>query len=105
MPDEIDVIPWSTLSHAEMAEQDERGAISLARQEGHKEGHKEGRAEGHKEGLLTGKRDAFSRLLERRRLTITEEDRARTEACTDIATPDRWFDQALVARTAAEVFA
>src|SRR5206468_2766402 len=40
-------VEWDAYERAKMAEQDERGAISLARQEGHKEGV----TEGHKEGV------------------------------------------------------
>ncbi|WP_437719689.1 hypothetical protein WMF45_46465 [Sorangium sp. So ce448] len=36
---------------AKMAEQDARGALAAARQEGLAEGHKSGLAEGHKSGL------------------------------------------------------
>jgi predicted transposase/invertase (TIGR01784 family) len=115
---------WEAYERAKMAEQDARGALSVARQEGkdegiveghrsgraegHKsglaEGHKSGLAEGHKSGLAEGKRDALLRLLARRGLALTEHDRARVAACSDVATLDQWFDNALVARTATEVF-
>jgi hypothetical protein len=76
--------------------------------EGLAEGHKSGLAEGHKsglvEGLTAGKRDALLRLFARRGLTPTEEERRRISACTEVATLDRWFDDALVAKTSAEVF-
>lgn len=88
---------WEEYERAKMAEQDERGAISLARQEALKEGHKEG----HKEG----KRDALLRLLARRGIPLAEDDRARIAACGDLSTLDRWFDQALVASQAVDVFA
>ncbi|MFO0603080.1 MAG: Rpn family recombination-promoting nuclease/putative transposase [Polyangiales bacterium] len=92
---------WETYERAKMAEQDERGAISLARQEGHKEGHKEG----HQEGLLEGRRAALLRLLDRRGIALVEEDRARVMACSAGGTLDRWIDQSLAATTAEEVFA
>jgi len=107
---------WEAYERAKMAEQDARGALSVARQEGkdegivegHRsgraEGHKSGLAEGHKSGLAEGKRDALLRLLARRGLALTEDDRARIAACSDVATLDQWFDNALVARTATEVF-
>ena len=107
---------WEAYERAKMAEQDARGALSVARQEGkdeglaegHRsgraEGHKSGLAEGHKSGLAEGKRDALLRLLARRGLALTEDDRARVAACSDVATLDQWFDNALVARTATEVF-
>jgi predicted transposase/invertase (TIGR01784 family) len=84
----------------------EYGEVKWA--EGLAEGHKSGLAEGHKsglaEGLATGKRDALLRLLARRGLTPTEEERGRISACTEVATLDRWFDDALVAETLAELF-
>ena len=107
---------WEAYERAKMAEQDARGALSVARQEGkdegivegHRsgraEGHKSGLAEGHKSGLAEGKRDALLRLLARRGLALTEDDRARVAACSDVATLDQWFDNALVAKTATEVF-
>jgi predicted transposase/invertase (TIGR01784 family) len=99
---------WEAYERAKMAEQDARGALSVARQEGKDEGivegHRSGRAEGHKSGLAEGKRDALLRLLARRGLALTEDDRARIAACSDVATLDQWFDNALVAKTATEVF-
>ncbi|MBI5517009.1 MAG: Rpn family recombination-promoting nuclease/putative transposase [Deltaproteobacteria bacterium] len=88
---------WEAYERAKMAEQDSRGALSVARQEG--------MAEGKLEGKLEGKREALSRLLERRALALTDEDRERIAACADVATLDRWFDQALNARTTTEAFA
>ena len=91
---------WEAYERAKMAEQDARGALSVARQEG----KDEGLVEGHKSGLAEGKRDALQRLLARRGLALTEDDRARVAACSDVATLDQWFDNALVAKTATEVF-
>jgi predicted transposase/invertase (TIGR01784 family) len=91
---------WEAYERAKMAEQDARGALSVARQEGKDEGI----VEGHASGLAKGKRDALLRLLARRGLALTEDDRARVAACSDVATLDQWFDNALVARTATEVF-
>jgi predicted transposase/invertase (TIGR01784 family) len=87
---------WEIYERAKMAEQDARGALAVARQEGVEEGHKSGLAE--------GKRDAFLRLLARAGLVLREDDHARISACTDVATLDRWFDNALTAKTAADVF-
>jgi predicted transposase/invertase (TIGR01784 family) len=83
---------WEAYERAKMAEQDARGALAVAR----REGKEEGRAE--------GKRDALLRLLGRRGLALAEEERTRILACAEVATLDRWFDQALVAKTVAEVF-
>ena len=88
---------WEAYERAKMAEQDARGALAIERQEG--------KAEGIVEGILKAKREALLRLLERRGIAHTKDDRVRIAACTDVATLDRWFDQALEAKTAAEVFA
>jgi hypothetical protein len=77
--------------------------------EGHKsglaEGHKSGLAEGHKSGMLDGKREALIRLLTRLSIELSDEDRAQIAECNDAPTLDRWFDNALGAKTAADVFA
>ena len=79
-----------------MAEQDVRGALAVARQEGAESGLAE--------GLAQGKRDALLRLLARAGLVLMQEEHERIAACTDLATLDRWFDNALGAKTAADVF-
>ena len=43
------------------------------------------------------------RLVERAGIAFSEDDRARVQACTDLATLDRWIDNVLVAKTAADV--
>ncbi len=63
-----------------------------------------GKAEGHRSGVADGKRDSLLRLLARRAVVLTDDDRARIAACADVAILDQWFDKALVAKTAAEVF-
>jgi predicted transposase/invertase (TIGR01784 family) len=81
---------WEAYERAKMAEQDARGALSVARQEG------------HRSGVADGKRAVLLRLIARRGLTLTEEERTRIMACTDEETLDRWFDNTLVASSAAE---
>ena len=80
---------WEAYERAKMAEQDARGALAIARQE----------------GLAEGKREALLRMLARAGLVLTQAEQGRIAACTDIATLDRWFDNALAARTVADVFA
>jgi hypothetical protein len=58
---------------------------------------------GKLEGKLEGKRDALLRLIARTGIALTDEHRSRIEACTDADTLDRWFDNVLGAKTAAEV--
>ena len=91
---------WEAYERAKMAEQDARGALAVARQEG----AEEGLVKGHKAGFAEGKREALVRVLARAGLALTQEERGRIATCTDVATLDRWFDNALAARTVADVF-
>jgi predicted transposase/invertase (TIGR01784 family) len=91
---------WEAYERAKMSEQDARGALAVARQEGAEEGLKTGLAE----GLAQGKRDALLRLLARAGLVLSPDEHNRVAMCTDLATLDRWFDNALAARTIATVF-
>jgi hypothetical protein len=59
---------------------------------------------GELKGELKGLRDALVRLLARAGITVTEDDRARLQACDDPATLDRWIENVLGAKTAADVF-
>jgi hypothetical protein len=63
--------------------------------------HDQGIAEGEAEG----KAEAVLRLLDARRLAPSGEQRQRVTSCTDPAQLDLWFDRAITAGTAAEVFA
>jgi predicted transposase/invertase (TIGR01784 family) len=83
---------WEIYERAKMAEQDARGALALARQEG------------KDEGLAEGKRGALLRLLARRGITPAGDDQAKIAACADVAILDRWFDNALAATIMADVF-
>ena len=58
-PGELDLY-----DRAKIAEQDARGALGLARSEGHAEGHAEGRAEGHAAGRAAGLRVAVRSLCD-----------------------------------------
>ncbi len=95
---------WEAYERAKMAEQDARGALAIERQEGRVEGRAEGRAEGKAEGRVEGKRDALLLLLAHRGIGLSEEDRARIAACADGALLERWFQCAISATTAGEVF-
>ena len=88
---------WEAYERAKMAEQDARGALAVAHQEGHRSGHRSGLAE--------GKRDALLRVLARAGLALTEDARARIAGCADLATLDRWFENALAAKSLTDVFA
>jgi hypothetical protein len=49
------------------------------------------------EGRLTEARAALHRVPARRQLTLSQDDDARIEACTDLATLERWHDRAVTA--------
>jgi hypothetical protein len=63
----------------------------------------EGEIKGEIKGKLEAKRDAVLRLLMRAGITLTDDERARILTCADPATLDRWFDNALGAKSAADV--
>ena len=104
---------WEAYERAKMAEQDARGALAVAHQEGKEEGleegHKSGLAEGHKSGLsegaTAGKAAAILAFLAARGLSVSAEARACIEACKDAATLDRWITRAATAASAEEVIA
>ena len=56
------------------------------------------------DGRLLEARSALRRVFARRGLGMRPEDDARVDACTDLATLEHWLDEAVVAKTAAEVF-
>ncbi|WP_437597194.1 hypothetical protein WMF28_31775 [Sorangium sp. So ce590] len=58
---------------------------------------------GKLEGIREGKRDTLLRLLARAGIVLTEDESARIQACTDVATLDRWIENVLGAKTATEV--
>jgi hypothetical protein len=67
--------------------------------------HDDGIAEGEAKGKAEGKAEAVLRLLDIRGLAPSQEQRQRVTASTNPAQLDQWFDRAITARTAAEVFA
>ena len=62
-----------------------------------------GLREGRREGEHKGKREALLRLMARAGIALTADERARVEGCDDVATLDRWLDNILGAKTAADV--
>jgi predicted transposase/invertase (TIGR01784 family) len=63
-----------------------------------------GLAKGLEKGEIAGRlkatRSALRRVLARRKLDLRPEDSARIDACTDLATLERWLDEAAVAESA-----
>ena len=58
--------------------------------------------EGVEQGRLAEARAALHRVLARRGFMLSSDDEARIEACADLATLERWFDQAFTAPTVSE---
>jgi hypothetical protein len=54
-------------------------------------------------GRVEGLRDALFQLLAHAGITLTEEERARIQACTEPETLDRWLKNVLGAKSAADV--
>jgi hypothetical protein len=67
--------------------------------------HDQGIAEGEAKGEVKGKAEAVLKLLDARHLVPSGEQRQWVTSCTDALQLDRWFDRAITAGTAAEVFA
>jgi hypothetical protein len=57
------------------------------------------------EGRLTEARAALRRVLARRQLTLGQDDDARIEACTDLATLEGWLDRAVTAASVSDALA
>jgi predicted transposase/invertase (TIGR01784 family) len=65
----------------------------------------EGKAEGFAEGQAAGQARAILALLAARGLSVTDQTRARIEACQDAVTLDRWIVRAATAISGEEVIA
>lgn len=81
---------WLEYERAKMAEQDERGAISLA----HRQGEHKGRIEARAGDLLT--------VLRVRGIAVPEAARERILAQTDPERLERWLEKAIVAASLAD---
>ena len=55
------------------------------------------------EGKLEGKREDLLQFLKCAGITTTKTERARIEACTEVATLDTWISRVFGAKTAADV--
>jgi predicted transposase/invertase (TIGR01784 family) len=78
---------WDAYIAAGMAIQNERGALALA----------------ERQGEIKARRETLLRLLVRAGIALTEEDRGRIQACTDVVVLDRWIDNVFGAKSAAAV--
>jgi hypothetical protein len=62
------------------------------------------RKEGIKEGIEKGKAEYVLRTLDVRGIKVTEKQREQVISCADPTQLDRWFDRALTAKSAVDVF-
>lgn len=69
-----------------------------------KEGAEEGRLEGREAGLAEAKAEDVLKLIDARGIKVTEEQRMRVTASAGIGTLGGWFDRALTAETAEDIF-
>jgi hypothetical protein len=58
---------------------------------------------GELEGELKGARGVLLRLVAQAGIALSDDDRARVQACTELATLERWVDNVRDAKTAADV--
>ncbi|WP_406332280.1 hypothetical protein [Streptomyces sp. NBC_00203] len=56
------------------------------------------------EGRAEGRAGAILRVLDRRGIDVSDEDRERIASCDDLDMLDRWLDRAITATSASEVF-
>jgi hypothetical protein len=72
---------------------------------GEAKGKADGVAEGKAAGIAEGKAAAILAVLSARGVPVSNEARARIEACTDVAMLDRWISRAATVSSIDEVFA
>jgi len=79
--------------------------IAAARwQEGFAKGESKGKMEGKLEGKIEEKQSSILRILARTGIMLSPEEEARVKGNTDPATLDQWFDRAISAKRAADLF-
>ena len=60
-------------------------------------------SEGRDEGKIEGKAEALFKILARRGIAVSDEQRARILVCRDLPTLDRWLDLAFSVASAQEM--
>jgi predicted transposase YdaD len=73
-------------------------------QEGLQKGMQQGMQQGLQQGEVKAKSEAVLKIIDSRAINVTAEQREQVTTCTDIAQLDEWFDNALTAETAADIF-
>jgi predicted transposase YdaD len=83
--------------------------VERGKEQGMAQGIEQGMVQGIERGIdqgrLSGARAALRRVLARRQLAPSKGDEARIDACTDLATLDRWLDQAITAASVPDALA
>ena len=64
----------------------------------------EGLQKGLQQGEVKAKSEDVLKVIDSRAINVTAEQREQVTSCTDIAQLDEWFDSALTAETAADIF-
>lgn len=64
----------------------------------------EGRAEGRAEGAAEGRSLSLDRILDKRGIMVSAEQRTRVLSCDDLDQLDEWIERAATATCASEVF-
>jgi hypothetical protein len=60
--------------------------------------------QGLQQGAVQAKSEDVLKIIDARAIDATAEQREQVSSCTDIAQLDKWFDRALTAGTAADIF-
>jgi hypothetical protein len=68
------------------------------------QGREEGLEAGREQGLVAVERGTVLMVLKARSLQVSESQRARIDACDDLATLKQWAEAALTAATADDLF-
>jgi flagellar biosynthesis/type III secretory pathway protein FliH len=68
------------------------------------EGLQKGMQQGMQQGEVKAKSEDVLKIIDSRAIKVTAEQREQVTSCTDIAQLDEWFDSALTAETAADIF-
>ena len=56
------------------------------------------------QGEIKGTSQSVLKIIDARAIDVTDEQRNQVSSCTDIAQLDQWFDRALTAQTATDIF-
>jgi hypothetical protein len=78
--------------------------VKKHRDAGRQEGRQEGRPEGREEGRQEGEAKAVVTFLEARKITVSDEARARILKTTDLGILDRWLQKAATVTSVDELF-